>query len=149
MLDRLRIDSDATDVTPTTRLGDWYANTFNGGRTVFVLAVSERSLLPVIVTAAPKATLIPRFIDAACDSLLAIGLDAPIVDAERRAMTHVRFGRTIDRRVLGTMTDFVRMLYADLTVEDAAPEALKLAEAPCKPIGMKSPRRRTLELFRG
>lgn len=148
MLTRFRVKPSEARAASTSRLGDWYARPFNAGRTVFVLAASERSLLPVIVTAAPNATFVPRLVDAACDVLAAIGIDAAHVDAERRAMSDVRWGRSNDRRILGSMTDFVQMLPLDMSARHAHAEALQLARAPCKPIGMNSPIDRTLELFR-
>ena len=55
-------------------------------------------------------------------------------------MGEVRIGRTENRRILGSMTDFAWLLDSYLTpgrsLEDVA---LHLAEAPCGPIGMLSP----------
>jgi hypothetical protein len=54
---------------------------------------------------------------------------------------------TNDRRVLGSMNDFVRMLDAYLDGRPLVEVALHLAQAPCSPLGMVSPRRTTMALF--
>jgi len=55
LLTRLGSPVPVDEVDPTTRLGDWYANLlFQPGGQV-VLFVNERSLLPVLVAASPRA----------------------------------------------------------------------------------------------
>ncbi len=54
-----------------------------------------------------------------------------------------------DRRVLGSMNDFVRMLDKDLDGRPLLEVALQLAEAPCGPLGMESPLKTTTALFAG
>ena len=135
------------EVAPTTLLGDWYANLcFRPGGQV-VLFVNERSLLPVLVPAAPAARLATRFQAAAADMLLRLGVPAPVVDLERREMEQVRIGRTASRQVLGSMTDFAYLMESyrldPIALDDLA---LKLAQAPCGPIGMKRPAEVVLEL---
>ena len=68
--------------------------------------------------------------------------------AEEEAMRDAVMATTNDRRVLGSMNDFAFMTEAyveDLSLADAA---LKLAECPCSPLGMKNPREATLALFK-
>jgi hypothetical protein len=55
---------------------------------------------------------------------------------------------TNDRRVLGTMNDFDRMLDSYLEGRSLQAEALQLAEAPCGPIGMQSPIEETKRVSR-
>ena len=47
-----------------TVLGDWYANLIRIGRIQVVLAVSERSLLPVVVPARDSRALVQRLCEA-------------------------------------------------------------------------------------
>jgi len=130
----------------STVLGDWYANILWVYRKPLVLAVSARTLLPVLVPARDPASLGPRLAAALGHMLAALGIPAHRVEAEQRHMAQIAFARTISRQILGTMNDFDRML-------DPAPgqslisAALELAEAPCGPIGMGSPDRVTLNLF--
>lgn len=55
---------------------------------------------------------------------------------------------TASRQVLGSMNDFAYLMEAYRERSTSLLEvALNMAEAPCSPIGMNSPRRATLELF--
>jgi len=130
----------------STVLGDWYANILWAYRKPLVLAVSARTLLPVLLPARDPNSLGPRLAAALGHILAALGIPAHRVKEEQRQMAEIAFARTISRQILGTMSDFDRML-------DPAPgqslisAALELAEAPCGPIGMESPNRVTVNLF--
>ncbi|MGE5047713.1 MAG: DUF6933 domain-containing protein [Deltaproteobacteria bacterium] len=130
----------------STVLGDWYANIIWMHRRPLVLAVSARSLLPVLFPARDPASLGARFSASLGAVLAALGIPADQIDGEQRHMAKVALARTISRQILGTMNDFGRML-------DVAPgqsllnAALDLAKAPCGPIGMESPDRVTVDLF--
>jgi hypothetical protein len=129
-------------------LGDWYANVLVIRRQHVVLAVSGVTLLPVLVPAAPYKTIVPRIADAVGQILRALKIPADKVAAEEEAMRDAVMTTTNDRRVLGSMNDFSFMAEAyveDLSLPDAA---LKLAECPCSPLGMKNPREATLALFK-
>jgi hypothetical protein len=54
---------------------------------------------------------------------------------------------TNDRRVLGTMNDFGRMLEDYLDGRALVEVALHLADAPYSPVGMRNPRDVTRDLF--
>jgi hypothetical protein len=131
----------------TTRLGDWYANVVSVRRQHVVLGVSGVTLLPVLLAAAPYKTMIPRFDEAAGQVLRALNVDEARIAAEQEGMQDFVVAKTNDRRVLGSMNDFVNMLEAYLSDQSLLGAALKLAESPCSPIGMKSPREATLALF--
>lgn len=131
----------------TTRLGDWFANVLSVRRQHVVLAVSGVTLLPVLVTAAPYKTMIPRFVEAVGQVLQALNVDDAKIAAEHEGMQDVIVAKTNDRRVLGSMTDFANMLDVYLDERTLTEVALHLAEAPCSPIGMKSPREATVALF--
>ena len=55
--------------------------------------------------------------------------------------------KTASSTVLGSMNDFVNMLSFYPPGRPLRERALMLAESPCSPIGMDSPKRATLELF--
>ncbi len=138
------------EVEPTTRPGDWYANLVFRPGGQLVLLVSERSLLPVLVAAAPASTLVTRFQDAAADLLRRLGVLAAAIEAERREMDEVRIGRPASRQVLGSMNDFAYLM--DAFREDLvslSDIAAKLASTPCSPIGMKYPADVVLEIMAG
>ena len=146
LLDRMRA-KPVDDEPPTTVLGDWYANVFVVGRARFVILVSERSLLPVALEAAPIRTLVPRALDAIEDTLRDIGMTEPNIVAERRAIERPRIGTTRSRQLLGSMNDFVNLLDAYLETESLRAASIHAAEAPCSPLGGGRPIDRTRELF--
>jgi hypothetical protein len=130
------------------RLGDWYANAVSVRGQQLVLGVSGITLLPVLMPAAPYKTMLPRFAQATGDILRALGIREAQVVAEAEVMRDLVVAPTNNRRVLGSMNDFAWMMEAYL--EDTPTllaVALKLAESPCSPLGMKNPREATLTLF--
>ena len=149
LLRRLRATPGVDLEPPTTRLGDWYATLVHEHREQFVLCVSERSLLPVVVPAKEARTLVPRFRDALAELLARLGVSTAEIERERAEMDAVRVGRTASRQVLGTMNDFLRMFSWRALGRSLLDESLQLAEAPCGPIGMRSPDDLTLELLGG
>jgi len=130
-----------------TRLGDWYANLLIVRRQHLVLAVSGVTLLPVVLLAAPFKTLPARLADAVAEVLAALQIDRPSVAAELDAMAEAVVTTTNSRQVLGSMNDFANMLDFHITEGTMLDAALKLAESPCRPLGMESPRRATLALL--
>ncbi len=130
-----------------TRLGDWTAHLFFIGRQQIVLGVNNKTLLPVLLPIAPNKTFLSRFVEAAGEMLMAIGVDRKAVVAEMAVMGECIVAPTNDRRVLGTINDFGRTL--DIAVErHPLPEvALLLATIPCSPIGMEYPKDVARELF--
>ena len=75
---------DLAIAKPNTLLGDWYANLLHLGRMQLVLAVSERTFLPAIISAAPSNTLVTRLRDHVVDVLRAVGVDSACVLSQAR-----------------------------------------------------------------
>lgn len=135
---------------PTTLLGDWYANLLFSKPQQFVVCVSERTLLPVIVPAKDIHILGARLALAVRDVLQALGIASRLAERERAEMQQFYFGRTENKRVLGSLNEFMFELSFVMhgrPDETLLERSLFLAEAPCKPIGYNSPNRATLELF--
>jgi hypothetical protein len=148
LLDRLRVPAARDDPEPTTLLGDWYANLLFQPGQQLVLLVSQRTLLPVFIRAAPAASIATRVPAAVAEVLVALGIPALAVEAELREMRDVRIGKTKSRQILGSMADFTYMLGAHL--EHGRPLAdvsHRLAHTPCGPIGMKYPADIVREVF--
>lgn len=133
------LETRGTGETHPPTLADWTANVVVIGRQHLVLAVNDTTLLPVVWPIAPAKTALPRFAAAAGDVLLAMGIDRQRVLAEAAAMSDVAVGPTNNRRVLGTMNDFAWLMEAYVVGRSLTAVALLLAEAPCSPIGMRSP----------
>ena len=148
LLKRLRASPQGDAMPPTTRLGDWYATLIHQQREQFVLCVSERSLLPVVVAAKEARTLVPRFQEALAALLARLGCSPVVIEHELKEMAEVRLGKTASRQILGSMNDFLRMFSWRAPGRSLLDESRQLAEAPCGPIGMRSPDELTLELLR-
>ncbi len=135
------------DAAPTTRLGDWHANVLYRTGAELVLLVNDRSLLPVLVSARPGDLIVARFVEALGAELDRLGIATDVVSAELAGMAEVQLARTRSRQILGTMNDFDRMLDSYLTPGNSLVDvALRLAEAPCGPIAMRSPADVAVEL---
>lgn len=99
LLARLKVPTIANDVEPSTLLGDWYASLVHIGRRQLVLAVSERTFLPVVLPAAPIATLSYRLRTGVCEVLGALDIPPKQIDAEMVEMTPISVARTSSRQV--------------------------------------------------
>lgn len=150
LLTRIREPVEPSPAPPTTRRGDWYANLLFTPGGHLVLCVSERTLLPVVVSARELATLVPRFRRAVADVLRAMAIPGRDVEAEEREMAEVVFGPTASRQVLGSMGDFADAIHvARRPSESLLDLSLWLADTPCSPLGMDSSRRATVKVFAG
>jgi hypothetical protein len=147
---RLRVEPGADASEPVTLLGDWYANLVHVGRQQFVLAVSDRTFLPVVIAAAPSATLVPRLRAALVDLLGELGVQSAAIKTEEAAMTEWTYGKTISKQVLGVLVDFAKALPYYLEDDPSLLfVALKLAHTPMSPLFKTSvfPDRATTSLF--
>lgn len=145
-----RVQANAMPLPSTTILGDWYANILFARPEQLVLCVSERTLLPVVVTARDAHALGARLEKSLREVLLRLGVPSPRVDAEQIEMSPVMFAPTQNRRVLGTINDFMFQLswyFHDHPAAPLADASLRLARTPCKPIDYESPDRLTVSLF--
>lgn len=147
VLQRFRLEP-STDPSPsTTRLGDWYANLLNVGRQRWVLCVSERTLLPVLLPAR-KEHFPAGIANALGEHLAALGVTPAAVQAELAAMQTIALDRTRSRQVLGVMNDFsLSAAYALRDGLSPTEVALHVAETPVKPLDHDCPRRLVSELF--
>ncbi|HKQ68761.1 MAG TPA: hypothetical protein VJT73_05445 [Polyangiaceae bacterium] len=152
LLARLASPPAAIAIEPTTRLGDWYANLLHVGRRQLVLAISERTFLPVVITAAPAGTIVARLRVELAENLRAMGIEQTTIDNELAAMASVTVARTASRQVTGVLVDFSKLLA--FWIEDELPLvecSRKLAETPCSPLykTTTSPDRATTALLGG
>jgi hypothetical protein len=127
--------TQATGISDTA-LGDWYVNRLVVDRQPLLLLVSSASLLALLVRARAIRELPTHIGDIAAQRLARLGVAHSLIDRERRAMTPVRIGPTIDRSVLGIMVDFGKGVPHYLGTgswDDAALRAVedRLAETPC------------------
>src|SRR4051812_33902455 len=108
LLRRLPVTTDPT--ASTALLGDWYANMLFSRPQQLVLCVSERALLPIVLPAKQLQSLVPRLALAVGEVLLQLGVNPTLVQTEQNEMRSFAYGRTQNRRVLGSLNDFIFML---------------------------------------
>jgi hypothetical protein len=149
LLKRMRLAPNPESPESTTRLGNWYANVVDMRGGELILCVSEVTLLPVVLPIVDVESSFSARLAACLEHVLSrLGIDAAAAQAEVNAMADATYSTTSSRRVLGSMNDFWNLLdgywspRADLTNV-----ALRIADAPCSPLGMESPRCATLAVF--
>src|SRR5882672_340576 len=128
--------AETVPVCDDTALGDWYVNRIVIDRKPLLLLVSSTSLLPMLLPARDVRGLPDRLAGLVEGRLRRSGLDANVVDAEKRAMTRVAIGQAVDRSVLGVMVDFAKSVPHHLEPGHWCEATLRLveerlAETPC------------------
>lgn len=139
LLARLKRPAVVSPGVSSTRLGDWYGNELRLGRQQFLLFVSGRTRLAVIVPAHDARRLSTVLPDVVSDRLAALGVPAADMDEERRHMSEMVLARTDNRSVLGTMSDYAFMA-KDIHAPGEAPETPEelmhfLADTPVVALG--------------
>lgn len=132
----------------TGLLGGWYVNLLILYRQHLLLAVSERTLLPLLLFAKPIRTFPERIGPELGAMLKRLDVDPTKVESEVNSMSRWVIAKTTNRSVLGSMNDFTRML--DYYIEQPRPlieYSLELADSPCKPLGMDNPIEATRAIF--
>ncbi len=131
----------------TTKLGDWAASIVIVRRERLVLAVSYATLFPVLLPMASATTLLSRFPGVVGQTLRALGVRRHTVATEVAAMAECTVTGPGDRRMLGSVADFTRLLDGYLDGRPLVDVALRMAEAPCERLEMARPRDETLRVF--
>jgi len=137
LLDRLAIPLAAPCARSTTALGDWYFKLLFARPQWLLVGVSERSRLPIVMSAREFATMTNRFRSALERVLEDLGVPASAIAAEDAAMKDVVFAKTLDRRVIGSLNDFghaVRWALDDGADRSLHAMSLRLAETPILPL---------------
>jgi hypothetical protein len=150
LLTRLSGVPDPQPPAPDTVLGDWYANLVRVGRTQWVLAISEQTLLPLVLPARDAQSLVPRLVEALEPVLLAIGVPAEDAAAECQAMKASAIGKTASRRVLGSLNDLALELYVGMTQvrhRSLLEHAVWMAQTPMKVTEYRGPDEATVAAF--
>jgi hypothetical protein len=93
-------------------LGHWYANIVTINGCPFVLAMSERSLLSVLLPGAPFVSLTERLPGALAQLLRALSVPESQISAELTAMQPIVIAATGNRQLLGCLNQFAFELSA-------------------------------------
>jgi hypothetical protein len=148
LLRRLGTKPSSEVVEPSTVLGDWYANLLDLRPQQLVLAMNERTLLCVLVPAAPIGSFGERLRAEVAGLLRDIGVPGGQVAAERAAMESMAIGATASRAVLGCMNDAAfQMLHRRAPGVSLRDLGLQLAENIYSLTDYQVPRGRVLEVF--
>jgi hypothetical protein len=143
LLVRLKWPDVSADTESTTLLGDWYGNILRIGRQHYLLFISERSRLPVVVPIREMRRLEAILPDAVSAALSAIGVASDDVADERLRMSTIAFGKTRNRSLLGTLNDFAFMAQQGIGQrrDPESPEDLMqfLARTPILPLDGENP----------
>ena len=146
--DRLRLPPQLpAPVQPNTRLGNWYVHLARFGHQQIVLATSERSLLTVLLPAhLLRQSIEISFQAAVAELLAALQLPAQIVSRELAAAQPISFAAASNRRVIGSMNEYVWQLGSYLTrTGDPLELSLQLIRPRCL---RSAPSRTTVFLMR-
>jgi hypothetical protein len=87
-------------------LGHWYANVVAINRSAFVLAISERSLLSVVLPGAPFGSLAIRFPEALGQLLRSLAAPETQVLRELSLTFPITIAATANRQVLGCLNQY-------------------------------------------
>ncbi len=134
----------------TTVLGDWYANILFTRPQHLVLCISEKTLLPVVVTAKDLKALPQRLTAAVQDVLTRIGVPQNLVHAEVQEMSQSTFAKTENRKVLGSLNEFMFHLQDGCASDrylSLEARAMQLANMPSGSIEFAFPSEQAVSLF--
>jgi hypothetical protein len=133
----------------TGLLADWYATLALVDHMDLILAVSAKTLLPVVVLAEETQTFPERLPTAVGEVLSALGVPRAAIQRELGHMVEHNYAKTADRRVVASIVEYVRLLECELKPGTSLVRAaLRLAEAPMGVIRMNSADNETLRRFR-
>lgn len=138
--DRLRLPPQLpAPVQPSTRLGNWYVHLARFGHQQIVLATSERSLLTVLLPARQlRESIEISFHAAVAELLAALQLPAKIVSRELAAVQPISFAAASNRRVIGSMNEYVWQLGGYMThTGDPLELSMQLNKTPMSAVGSK------------
>ena len=134
----------------TTILGDWFAQSVSIGHQRFVLLISKRSRLPVLMSGRDLKNLIRNFPDALAQVLDALDVPSAAVTSEVEASREAVISVTNNRSLLGTLNDFSFLLAYELRQKpdtSLLDAALWLSRTPVGPLGSRMPDQVTRDLL--
>src|SRR5262245_17839552 len=124
-------------------LGDWYTDLLFIGRQRLVLAVSQPSLLSLLVPARDLKNLAAHIRSSLQVLLFSLHIPADTVEAELHEMEQVAYAPTASRVVLGCMLDLgfqARVRLASRRPSTLNQVALELSTTILSPLGPRHPR---------
>jgi hypothetical protein len=149
---RMKVKLQSNEAESTSCLGDWYAIDIVLDRKQFIMCVSSKPRLAVILEAAPYATFPDRLSDAVTELLKAIGVTDANIQNERIQMDQFVLAKTINKSILGTLNDYRHQLeavvrYDRLNLNDTLKMSLYLSKTISLALPEGYPRDAVLKLF--
>lgn len=146
---RLKEPLETNPEPSTTALGDWYCTLLHTKPKQLILAVSEKSRLPLVFLATGEHHFEVRLLAALGKTLMALDVPTSAIAHEQAEMSESTvYAKTASRSVLGTMNEYAFMLEHFLAESDDLMEAtLWLAQVPCGPLDHRRPTDAAVELL--
>jgi hypothetical protein len=147
---KIEIEKDLPERSSTNMLGDWYFNYFTFERKYYLLGISEKSLLPVVIPAREIRDFPERFCVALRELLEVLEIDDGLIACELADMRIVHYGKTQSKTVLGCQNDcirIVRYMMRDDPLSSLLEQSLKLSRIPFKTVGYKNTGELTSDIF--
>jgi len=149
---RMKIKLEPSFTESTTVLGDWYAIDMVLNRRQFILCVSAKSRMGVVINAAPYANFPARLIEVIPQMLKSFEIPREKIDQESNAMQEIVLTKTVDKSILGTLNDFRRHFeymaaYGRIDLENLLALSLKITATPILVMPGTWPQEVTLSLF--
>jgi hypothetical protein len=119
----------------TNALGDWFATPLSVGHQRFILLISERSRLPVLMPGRDVKHLAKNFPGSLAHVLLELEVPPSAIMREVEASRDAVIAKTNNRSLLGTLSDFSNMLWYHMQRHDEVDlveMALRLAHSPAQ-----------------
>ena len=152
LIKKLQASVVADPPVPTNRLGDWYGNVLFSGHDRFMIFVSERSLLPVVMPLRERKQLLPNFRSRLAELLFHLDVLEKDVGHELSEMSEAVIANTANPSLLATMNYFIYdaktyiEMHDDFSLLDLE---LWLAETPCGPEPFRHPDKLAPQLLSG
>ena len=128
-------------------LGEWYANNLNVGSRRYVVCLSAKTLLPVIMPLR-KSDFPARFPDHLRTILEGLAVSAVDIEPELKALGPDVYAKTQRRSLIGSLNEFIHCAAIYLEHGESIVEAtLHLAEMPCGVLDHGCPADATRDLF--
>lgn len=113
--------------SPTSTLGDWYANVIPTAAGELIVFANERTLLSVALPVEIMDTLVSAFAARVYNLLVLINVAEEIASHEIAELKQMEFAKTTSRSVLGSLNE-ISLHYQLIAERDAADGALRLSE---------------------
>ena len=148
---RMKLKLTQSEQTSTNLLGDWYAIDIMLNRKHYVLCMSEKARLAIVLNAAPYASFHQRLQENLKLLLKEIGITPDKINAELAEMEQIILAKTTNRSILGSMNEakfqLCFMMKTGNLTKDPFLMSVWLLDLISLVLKHQTPRREVLKLF--